>query len=110
MLKILECLLLKKKFLKKGAPGDQVRDLLCMQLASYLERGQRMWMMPLTCTLIKNLIMIDDEIIKDSFLINYQKKYALLPTCISKQNGPLDNEFLYFYSGWVYHQHVFLRL
>ena len=33
--------------LKKGAPGDQVRDLLCEQLASYLERGPLMWMMPL---------------------------------------------------------------
>ena len=25
--------------LKKGAPGDQVWDLLCVQLASYLEGG-----------------------------------------------------------------------
>ena len=33
--------------LKKGAPGDQVWDLLFMQLASYLERGPLMWMMPL---------------------------------------------------------------
>ena len=33
--------------LKKGAPGDQVWDLLCLQLASYLERGPLMWMMPL---------------------------------------------------------------
>ena len=32
--------------LKKGAPGDQVWDLLCVQLASYLE-GPLMWMMPL---------------------------------------------------------------
>ena len=32
--------------LKKGAPGDQVWDLLCVQLASYLERGPLMWMMP----------------------------------------------------------------
>ena len=31
----------------KGAPGDQVWDLLCVQLASYLEGGQQMWMMPL---------------------------------------------------------------
>ena len=30
---------------KKGAPGDQVWDLLCVQLASYLEGGQLMWMM-----------------------------------------------------------------
>ena len=44
--------------LKKGAPGDQVWDLLCVQLASYLERGPLMWMMPCTCTLIKNLIMM----------------------------------------------------
>ena len=33
--------------LKKGAPGDQVCDLLCMQLASYMERGPLKWMMPL---------------------------------------------------------------
>ena len=33
--------------LKKGAPGDQVWDLLCVQLASYLERGPLMWVMPL---------------------------------------------------------------
>ena len=33
--------------LKKGAPGDQVCDLLCVQLASYLERGPLMWIMPL---------------------------------------------------------------
>ena len=29
--------------LNKGAPGDQVWDLLCVQLASYLERGPLMW-------------------------------------------------------------------
>ena len=33
--------------LKKGAPGDQVRDLLCLQVASYLVGGPLMWMMPL---------------------------------------------------------------
>ena len=33
--------------IKKGAPGDQVPDLLCVQLASYLERAPLMWMMPL---------------------------------------------------------------
>ena len=33
--------------LKKGAPGHQVWDLLCLQLASYLERGPLTWMMPL---------------------------------------------------------------
>ena len=32
---------------KKGAPGDQLWDLLCMQLASYLEGGPLMCMMPL---------------------------------------------------------------
>ena len=72
-----------------------MQDLLCVQLASYLEGGPLMWMMPLTCTLIRNLIMIDDEIIKNSFLINYQKKYALLPTCISKQNGQGISLFLF---------------
>ena len=33
--------------LNKGAPGDQVRALLCMQLASCLEGGPLMWVMPL---------------------------------------------------------------
>ena len=31
----------------KGAPGDQVSDLLCVQLASYLEGGPLMFMLPL---------------------------------------------------------------
>ena len=43
----------------QGAPGDQVWDLLCVQLAIYLERGPpRCGWCPCTCTLIKNLIMI----------------------------------------------------
>ena len=33
--------------LMKGAPGDQVWSLLCVQLARYLERGPLIWMMPL---------------------------------------------------------------
>ena len=33
--------------IKKGAPEDQVWDLLCVQLASYLEGGPLMWMIPL---------------------------------------------------------------
>ena len=33
--------------LKKGAPGDYVLDLLCMQLASYLERVPLIRQMPL---------------------------------------------------------------
>ena len=37
----------QKLTLKKGTPEDQVRDLLCVQLASYLDRGPLMWMMPL---------------------------------------------------------------
>ena len=35
----------RKLTLKKGAPGEQVLDLLCVQLASYLERGPLKWMM-----------------------------------------------------------------
>ena len=31
----------------EGASGDQLWDLLCVQLASYLEGGPPMWMMPL---------------------------------------------------------------
>ena len=37
----------RQLILKKGAPGDQVWDLLCVQLASYLKRGPLIWMMPL---------------------------------------------------------------
>ena len=33
--------------IKKGAPGDQVLDLLCVQLTSYPEGGPFMWMTPL---------------------------------------------------------------
>ena len=43
---------------KKGAPGDQVWDLLCMQLASYLEGGPLMWMMPLHLN-VKQKIRLD---------------------------------------------------
>ena len=32
---------------RSTCPGDQGRDLLCVQLASYLEGGPLMWMMPL---------------------------------------------------------------
>ena len=38
---------LTKSTPKKGTPGDQVCDLLWVQLASYLEGGALMWMMPL---------------------------------------------------------------
>ena len=38
---------LRQLTLKKGTPGDQVWDLLCVQLASYLEAGPLMWIMPL---------------------------------------------------------------
>ena len=38
---------------KKGTPGDQVRVLLFLQLASHLEEGPLIWMMP-----IKNLNMM----------------------------------------------------
>ena len=44
--------------LKKGAPGDQVWDLLSMQLASYLEGDPLMRMISWTCMLIKNPNMI----------------------------------------------------
>ena len=33
--------------IKKGAHGDQAQDLLCVKLASYLECGPLMLMMPL---------------------------------------------------------------
>ena len=38
---------LRQLTLKKGAPEDQVWDLLFVQLASYLEGGPLMWMMPM---------------------------------------------------------------
>ena len=47
--------------LKKGAPGDQVWDLLCVQLASYLERGPLMWMMPLHLHVNQKSDYDDDE-------------------------------------------------
>ena len=50
--------------LKKGAPGYQVCDLLCMQLASYLEGGggALMWMMPLHVNQKSNYDMITNII------------------------------------------------
>ena len=49
----------RERKLKKGAPGDQVWDLLCVQLiASYLDRLYWCGWCPWTCTVIKNLIMM----------------------------------------------------
>ena len=48
----------RQSTLKKGAPADQVRDLLCMQLASTWKGANWCGWCPCTCTLIKNLIMI----------------------------------------------------
>ena len=53
--------------LKKGAPGDQVWDLLCVQLASYLERGPLMWMMPLHLHVNQNSDY-DYDMMKNLFL------------------------------------------
>ena len=39
-------------------PGDLVWDLPCLQQASYLEGGTLMWILPLTCILIKNPMMM----------------------------------------------------
>ena len=44
--------------LRIDIPGDLVWDLPCMQQASYLEGAPLMWMLPCTCMLIKNLIMM----------------------------------------------------
>ena len=54
--------------LKKGAPGDQVCDLLCMQLASYLEGGPLMWMMPLHLNVNQKSNYDDDEAIRSQLL------------------------------------------
>ena len=52
--------------LKKGAPGDQVGDLLCMQLASYLEGGALMWMMPLSLNVSQKSDHDDESCVKIS--------------------------------------------
>ena len=49
--------------LKKGAPGDQVWDLLCMQLASYPERGPLMGMMPLHLHVNQKSDYDDDDVL-----------------------------------------------
>ena len=49
---------------KKGAPGDQVPDLPCVQLASYLEGGPLMWMMPLHLHVNKKTDYDDDDSIR----------------------------------------------
>ena len=48
----------RQLILKKGAPGDQVWDLLSMQLASYLEGAHWCGWCPCTYIFIKNRIMI----------------------------------------------------
>ena len=40
-------------------PGDLVWDLPCVQQANYLQGGSLMWMLPCTCTLIKNLMTMN---------------------------------------------------
>ena len=45
---------LRQLTLKKGAPGDQVSDLLCMQVDSYLKGGPLMLMMHLHINLKKS--------------------------------------------------------
>ena len=44
-----------------GAPGDQVWDLLCVQLAIYLEEGPLMWMMPLHLFVNQKSDYYDDD-------------------------------------------------
>ena len=56
--------------LKKGAPGDQVWDLVCVQLASYLKGGSTDVDDAPTCMLIKNPIMTWYEGRKDPRAIN----------------------------------------
>ena len=45
-------------------PGDQVWDLQCMQLASYLERGPLVWMMPLQMHVNKKSVYDNDETVQ----------------------------------------------
>ena len=61
-------------WLKKGAPGDQVWDLLCVQLASYLERGPLMWMMHLHVNQKSDYDIMIYSGIAGFFLLNAKKQ------------------------------------
>ena len=73
--------------LKKGAPGDQVLDLLCVQLASYLERGPLMWMMPLHLHVNQKSDYDDDDgaLRVKLFLCTRGGKIAKVLTCPKEQ-------------------------
>ena len=47
-----------KKLTEKDCSGDYVWDLLCVQLASYVQGGPLKWMMPLHMHVNNNLIMM----------------------------------------------------
>ena len=61
--------------LKKGAPGDQMWDLLCVQLASYLEGGPLMWMMPLH---LRDYQKSDYEMMNDDDADEYEHTITII--------------------------------
>ena len=69
---------LTTKTLKKEAPGDQVRDLLCLQLASYLQGGPLMRMMPLHLHVNKKSEYDDDDAVHKIFSMTSVKKCKVL--------------------------------
>ena len=79
--------------LKKGAPGDQVWDLLCMQLASYLEGGRLMWMIPLHLHVNQKSDYDDNE----GASINFQMSFP--PICKSVYNKITKEDFMKIFTG-----------
>ena len=103
--------------LKTGAPGDQVWDLLCLQLASYLEEGPLMWMMPLHLHVNKKsdydmMISIEISIWTSSGILYYSLKKPLEPLCkISWGIKDVNMIFLlvgHWERSFEYPQHMFL--
>ena len=83
----------QKLTFKKGAPGDQVWDLLCLHLASHLDVNDA----PCTCMLIKNSNLDDyvhrppDKIAELKIIFSYllTKTYVVGP-----QKNRLDETVL----------------
>ena len=60
--------------LKKGTAGDQMRNLLCVQLASYREGGPLLWMIHINPKY--NVLYPEIQIEADIFL---QKEFPSVP-------------------------------
>ena len=106
--------------LKKGAPGDQVWDLLCVQLASYLERGPLMWMMPLHLHVNQKSDYDYDMMILSScsgitkyiFLTRYYSSYPLDQVLLKLNSWPHITQSILltrYYSMYLL-EHILLNL